>query len=812
MNIIIPIGGKGERFKNAGYKDPKPMISIFGKPMICYVIDNILIRDNDIIFIIYYEIEGIDTIKEKYPFIRFIKINKQTMGATETIMLGLNQILQETCHKKTIIMDCDTFYTEDIIDLYDKCNKNAVFYIKNKEKNPIYSYIKIDEFTNQILEIQEKNKISDNANTGIYCFNDITVLYDFSNYVVNNNIMFRNENYISCIISEMIKNKNFSYEFIGIELNPDIVFNLGTPKQLCEYIEKTFLFLFDLDGTLVNTDEIYFDVWKELLNEYNIFLTSEIYKNNICGNCDTTVIETLLFDKNITNYNKISEKKDKLFIEKIDKIKLIPGSIEFLKNIKKLGYKIALVTNCNRCVSEYILNYLNINNIFEFIVIGEECTRAKPYPDPYIYAINKFNGKNNKTIIFEDSKTGLLSAKSVNPLCVVGLETNYSKDEIIDYGANISINNFTNININNLFERIYEYVNSNIMNNLYKYIQNSINLPIKNIDIKNTKLKGGFISDIIEVIIKIENDNLSYTRTTFIEEKNNCILKMENSENNCLSNMSKKIHLYDREYYFYDVISKHVNIKIPQFYGIIRDNNFKPIGILMENLNKQTGIFNLNLNNENINVSLTIIDEIAKLHSKFWDKPLHNIFPELKKHNNNVFSPFLNDFIQSKWPIFKEKWGNVLTTSQINLGETISINFLNIQNDLSKSPLTLCHGDVKSGNIFYKKNNENYIPYFLDWQYIAHGKGVQDLVFFMIESFDIDIIQKYKIIFKEYYYCKLLEYGVCYSKELFEQEFKTASYYFPFFVAIWFGTIPEDELIDKNFPITFIKKLFNFLL
>lgn len=38
-----------------------------------------------------------------------------------------------------------------------------------------------------------------------------------------------------------------------------------------------------------------------------------------------------------------------------------------------------------------------------------------------------------------------------------------------------------------------------------------------------------------------------------------------------------------------------------------------------------------------------------------------------------------------------------------------------------------------------------------------------------------------------------------------------ATKYFPFFVAIWFGTVDEDELIDKNFPFFFIQRLFNFL-
>ena len=40
MNIIIPIGGKGERFKKENYRQPKPLIPIFEKPMLFYLLDN----------------------------------------------------------------------------------------------------------------------------------------------------------------------------------------------------------------------------------------------------------------------------------------------------------------------------------------------------------------------------------------------------------------------------------------------------------------------------------------------------------------------------------------------------------------------------------------------------------------------------------------------------------------------------------------------------------------------------------------------------------------------------------------------------
>ena len=81
----------------------------------------------------------------------------------------------------------------------------------------------------------------------------------------------------------------------------------------------------------------------------------------------------------------------------------------------------------------------------------------------------------------------------------------------------------------------------------------------------------------------------------------------------------------------------------------------------------------------------------------------------------------------------------------------------------------------------------------------------------MIESFDCEKITLYKELFKEYYYVTLIKNGILnYTKEEYEKDFKNASFYFPFFVAIWFGTISEDELIDKDFPEIFITKLFHF--
>ena len=175
---------------------------------------------------------------------------------------------------------------------------------------------------------------------------------------------------------------------------------------------------------------------------------------------------------------------------------------------------------------------------------------------------------------------------------------------------NKKVENANTINIQIIKQYIYD---SNIFTNE----------PILDVIIEDMKLKGGYISDVLSLSIKTASRSID------------CVLKLENTNNTPLSIMASKLGLYDRENYFYENISKYVNIPIPLFYGLIKNDNLYTVGILMENLyNRGNFIVNLNLNNVDIDISLKIIDTIAKLHIKFWNKNMEKNFPQLKKHND----------------------------------------------------------------------------------------------------------------------------------------------------------------------------------
>ena len=73
----------------------------------------------------------------------------------------------------------------------------------------------------------------------------------------------------------------------------------------------------------------------------------------------------------------------------------------------------------------------------------------------------------------------------------------------------------------------------------------------------------------------------------------------------------------------------------------------------------------------------------------------------------------------------------LLCDNEQRILNNINVNFDNILDKASSFPLSFCHGDLKSPNIFYKDNNE---PYFLDWQYIHLNKGISDITFLLVES------------------------------------------------------------------------------
>jgi capsule biosynthesis phosphatase len=280
MNIIIPIGGIGQRFKDEGYDLPKPLISALGKPMIYHVIGSLYLEPTDTVHIVYHnhlkEFNFETLIKFYFPHIniKFVSLDYLTKGAAETVLRGLETFTEDELNDNILLLDCDTFYNDDIIATYKSApTKNTIFYFNSTDLNPIYSYINLDGIT--VTDIKEKIKISDNANTGAYGFESSRELKQYCTKVLD----LDKEVYISCVYEEMIKDNK---TIIGGKIES---FNcVGTPLQLKTYCNKykeiasPLRICFDLDNTLVTHPIIHGDYTSVLPVQRNIDYLKLLYR------------------------------------------------------------------------------------------------------------------------------------------------------------------------------------------------------------------------------------------------------------------------------------------------------------------------------------------------------------------------------------------------------------------------------------------------------------------------------------------------------------------------------------------------------
>lgn len=243
MNIILPIGGIGDRFCPE-YELPKPLILVNGKPMVVTVIENLHITIEDVLYIAYqtsldkYDFQHL--IRKNFPElnIRFIVLDGPTYGAPDTLRMVLLSMTPEELELPVVSMDVDTIYLDDvlrILKIYAN-DQNAVTYFETDEPRPIYSYIELNQ--NRVINIREKEKISNKACSGAYKFvtgksllYHINILYAMAQLADTE--QGSREKYTSAIYRQLILCgvSVFGYRLSGIDC-------VGTPEQLTEYHRK----------------------------------------------------------------------------------------------------------------------------------------------------------------------------------------------------------------------------------------------------------------------------------------------------------------------------------------------------------------------------------------------------------------------------------------------------------------------------------------------------------------------------------------------------------------------------------------------
>jgi HAD superfamily hydrolase (TIGR01509 family) len=223
----------------------------------------------------------------------------------------------------------------------------------------------------------------------------------------------------------------------------------------CDALKATPRFrglLFDIDGTLVNTDPIHFAVFRDLLLQDPNFNGGEpidhnFFNTRISGRQNNLIQADLFPQRSAEDANQWSLLKEARFRE-LSAANIMDSKTRGLDGIRswadKQGMKVCAVTNAPRDNAEAILHGIDYFGWFGDglrLVIGDECMRAKPDPLPYLIGADLIGVPIKDCIVFEDSPAGVQAGKAAGAF-VVGIMSGQSFSTLEAAGCSLVVKDF----------------------------------------------------------------------------------------------------------------------------------------------------------------------------------------------------------------------------------------------------------------------------------------------------------------------------------------------------------------------------------
>ena len=218
-------------------------------------------------------------------------------------------------------------------------------------------------------------------------------------------------------------------------------------------IDNYDLFIFDLDDTLIKTENYHYVAWLTVLKEVkndNFNIDFNTFCSKFHSNKENNIKTYLLDELNITNYDKIIEKKNRLYLEIIkkesEKIELLEGAFDFLNKIINNNKKFVIVSNSLKNNVDFFTSVFPILQKSSKNYYRELFTNKKPNPECYLKVVDDF--PNHKMIGFEDSITGIHAMTLVNSIDTIFINNKnyyYYNFIITNYNINKTIINYVNL-------------------------------------------------------------------------------------------------------------------------------------------------------------------------------------------------------------------------------------------------------------------------------------------------------------------------------------------------------------------------------
>jgi HAD superfamily hydrolase (TIGR01509 family) len=206
--------------------------------------------------------------------------------------------------------------------------------------------------------------------------------------------------------------------------------------------------VFDLDGLMFNTEELYQEVGAELLRRRGYEFTQELL-DQMMGRPSHVALQIMIDTHTLkATVSELLAETDEIFPGILKKrLAPMPGLIALLSALEKKPIPKAIATSSRRSFVDHVLGIFNFAPRFSPILTSEDITHGKPHPEIYLKAAERLGLPATETLVLEDSQNGCRAAVAAGAI-TVAVPADHSRNHDFT-GATLVANTLTD-------RRIYE--------------------------------------------------------------------------------------------------------------------------------------------------------------------------------------------------------------------------------------------------------------------------------------------------------------------------------------------------------------------